>query len=116
MDGEQGPDRHYDPRRSLTVTDDGVAVVDLAFSSDTVTVTKAIGEHDDSDRDDNVQTVTMVEAEGFDHSMDVSQAVWAGTITMTRAEAEADDADDELVARFDARRFAAFDSETGDVG
>jgi len=87
---------HYDEERGLNVTPDGRALIDLGFEGGTVTGTKAMGEQED--RDDDLETFTAVEAEGFDHHTAYGDRGLpsAGTMTMTRADAERDDADEDL--------------------
>jgi hypothetical protein len=91
--GGRQPSFRYDEDRALNVMSDGRALVDVELEGGTVTFTKAEGERDDSDRDREPTTVTMVEAEGFDHT--ALTALRAGTITLTEANAEATDADED---------------------
>lgn len=94
-DGEAVLESRYDEERSLNVTHDGRALIDLGFEGGTVTGTKAMGEQDD--RDDDLETFTAVEAEGFDRTAHGDRILpSAGTITMTRADSERDDADEDL--------------------
>jgi hypothetical protein len=120
---------YYDEERGLNVTRDGRALIDLGFDGGTVTGTKAMGEQED--RDDDLETFTAVEAEGFDRTAYGDQALPSvGTITMTRADAERDDADEDFaqlraaVSRGDTERWrrllgtitnTAFEVESSDV-
>jgi hypothetical protein len=96
-EGSSTPESRYDEQRALNVTLDGRPLVDLAFNGGTVTGTKALGEQEDADRDDDLETFTAVEAEGFDRTAAGDQVFpAAGTVTFTRADAEADDSDEDL--------------------
>lgn len=93
-EGQPGPETSFDEDRGLNVLPNGRALVDLALDGGTVTGTKAFGERDDADRDDEPTTLTMVQAEGFDHAAEAGLG-WPGTVTLTEATGEASDADDD---------------------
>ena len=92
-DGGPQPETQFDEERSLNVLLDGRALVDVGLEGGTVTGTRAVAEQDDVDRDPEPTTVTMVQAEGFDHAAQ-ADFVGAGTITFTEATSEATDSDE----------------------
>jgi len=98
-EGVESPETRFDETRSLNVLPDGRALVDIGLDGGTVTSTKAVAERDDADRDPGPTTVTMVQAEGFDHSAG-AELQSAGTVTFTEANTESSDIDegDEIVA------------------
>lgn len=93
-DGDPQPETRFDEERGLNVLLDGRALVDIGLDGGTVTGTKAVAEQDDADRDPEPTTVTLVQAEGFDHTAQTESAR-AGTITLTEATSEATDADED---------------------
>ena len=98
-EGVEPPETRFDEARSLNVLPDGRALVDIGLDGGTVTSTKAVAERDDADRDPGPTTVTMVQAEGFDHCAG-AELPSIGTITFTEANTESSDIDegDEIVA------------------
>ena len=93
-DAPKAPTLHYDEGRSLTIADNGIPIVDLGISGDTVTQSEVAGEQEDRDEDDDLKTVTMVAGEGFDHSRASDYRAWLGTVTVTKAVGESEDSDD----------------------
>jgi hypothetical protein len=98
-EGVKSPETRFDETRGLNVLPDGRALVDIGLDGGTVTGTKAVAERDDADRDPGPTTVTMVQAEGFDHSAG-AELPSVGTVTFTEASTESSDIDegDEIAA------------------
>jgi hypothetical protein len=99
---EAGPGEirlRYDEDRAVTITSNGEPFVETAAVGETHTLTEVRGEHDD--RDEEPSTFTFVQSEGADWTTgdcasdgESRRTPWAGTVTVTKAVGEADDADE----------------------